>query len=637
MASGVTGYFDLKGGAGITLRIHYSESYTVENNQSTVSITKIEVKSSDYYGVTYYLDGSITIAGTTAISMSSSGGTHPVTLSALNTFYTSGGTMGAVEVSHEADGSKSVAIAVSVRGYTISGGAGSGWSASDSQTVTLTTIPRASTVSLSAGTVQMGSQVGIYIARAASTFTHTLRYTFGSASGVIGEKVQTSALWTVPLELAKQIPESTTGKGTITCITYQAGQEIGRSSVSFTATVPNSDETKPRITMTLSPVSSLPDAFAGLYIQGQTKVRAILSGTSEFSEIAGYSMRVGGVTYAGADTTSAVLDTSGTVEVAGTVTDKRGFAASVSQKIQVISYAKPRVAAYKGESAPICARCDEAGILSESGVYLLIRVGRSYSRVTANGVQNNFCALKYRYKATTGSSWSGWTALLDSSDTGSDSAQIILPNFSKNTSYTVELMAVDTIGNTGTCLRQVGTAVAALHLGAGGNKVGIGKYAENPGLDMGFDIYMNGKVIHDMAPESLLDLVYPVGSIYLAYNHTSPASLFGGTWTRIENRFLLAANSSGKIGSTGGESNHILTVNEIPLHKHDVNVYYDYPASTTVPATYGMISLANLNWSASERSGKHYAGYGFTSTEGGGKSHNNLPPYIQVSVWRRTA
>lgn len=629
MASGVTGYFDLKGGAGITLRIHYSESYTVETNQSTVSITKIDVKSSDYYGVTYYLDGSITIAGTTAISMSSSGGTHPVTLSALNTFYTSGGTMGAVEVSHEADGSKSVAIAVSVRGYTRSGGAGSGWSASDSQTVTLTTIPRASTVSLSAWTVQMGSQVGIYIARAASTFTHTLRYTFGSASGVIGEKVQTSALWTVPLELAKQIPESTTGKGTITCITYQAGQEIGRSSVSFTATVPNSDETKPRITMTLSPVSSLPDAFAGLYIQGQTKVRAILSGTSEFSEIAGYSMRVGGVTYAGADTTSAVLDTSGTVEVVGTVTDKRGFTASSSQSIQVIPYAKPRVTAYKGERAPICARCDGEGNLMKDGENLLIRAGKGYSRVVADGVQMNFCTLQYRYKANSAGSWSQWFDDLTPSETDSDSAQKILPDFSKKISYTVELMVVDTLGNTGPdeCLYPVGTALATLHLGAGGDRVGICKYAENPGLDMGAGIYMNGQVIHDMAPESLLDLVYPVGSIYLSYNHTSPASILGGTWERIKDRFLLAAGDTYIAGDIGGEAAHTLTIDEMPSHGH--KSLYEY-ASGTYGFGYSWTTPGALSSSDKVTSS------GIEHT-GGGKAHNNMPPYLTVYVWKRVA
>lgn len=128
---------------------------------------------------------------------------------------------------------------------------------------------------------------------------------------------------------------------------------------------------------------------------------------------------------------------------------------------------------------------------------------------------------------------------------------------------------------------------------------------------------------------------YPVGSIYMSTSSTSPASFIGGTWEQIKDKFLLAAGDTYAAGGTGGESTHILTINEIPLHKHDVNVYYDYPGSTTVPATCGMISNTNLNWSASERPGKHRAEYGFTSTEGGGKSHNNLPPYLTVYMWQR--
>ena len=63
---------------------------------------------------------------------------------------------------------------------------------------------------------------------------------------------------------------------------------------------------------------------------------------------------------------------------------------------------------------------------------------------------------------------------------------------------------------------------------------------------------------------ALLNLVYPVGSIYMSANATSPASFLGGSWERIQGRFLLAASSSYTAGSTGGEATHTLTEAELP-------------------------------------------------------------------------
>lgn len=125
----------------------------------------------------------------------------------------------------------------------------------------------------------------------------------------------------------------------------------------------------------------------------------------------------------------------------------------------------------------------------------------------------------------------------------------------------------------------------------------------------------------------LVDIIYPVGSIYLAYNHVNPSTLFGGSWVRIEGRFLWATSASGTIGSTGGESTHTLTINEMPSHNHDLN--------------------SNLNWDASNgtiakfRTGSNGNNYGKgnlnTAYVGGGQPHNNMPPYIEISAWRRTA
>ena len=121
---------------------------------------------------------------------------------------------------------------------------------------------------------------------------------------------------------------------------------------------------------------------------------------------------------------------------------------------------------------------------------------------------------------------------------------------------------------------------------------------------------------------SILDAFYPVGYILLLYSHADPNTMYPGTaWVRIENAFLWATTPGGTIGQTGGEAEHTLTVDELPSHSHG-SVY-----SGRVEGT------KNTAWLAS---GGDKMAYGALYA-GGDQAHNNMPPYIQVSVWRRTA
>ena len=116
---------------------------------------------------------------------------------------------------------------------------------------------------------------------------------------------------------------------------------------------------------------------------------------------------------------------------------------------------------------------------------------------------------------------------------------------------------------------------------------------------------------------------YPVGSIYMSTKSTSPASLFGGSWNRIQDRFLIAAGSTYKAGGTGGEAKHTLTIQEMPAHTHSATTGYE--TSPTEGRVFASGSTVNGRNSAT------------TSSAGGGKPHNNLPPYLSVYVWKRTA
>ena len=129
---------------------------------------------------------------------------------------------------------------------------------------------------------------------------------------------------------------------------------------------------------------------------------------------------------------------------------------------------------------------------------------------------------------------------------------------------------------------------------------------------------------------TLVDLFYPIGSIYMSTDTTNPQSRFTGTyWLPIYNRFLLGAGDTYKAGTMGGEATHTLTRSEIPSHYHDEYLGND-GGSDSAPSGYsGWPSIAytsNKTWWATGSK---------TSAAGGDGAHNNMPPYLAVYMWRR--
>lgn len=126
--------------------------------------------------------------------------------------------------------------------------------------------------------------------------------------------------------------------------------------------------------------------------------------------------------------------------------------------------------------------------------------------------------------------------------------------------------------------------------------------------------------------------VYPVGSVVIRYDHTSPASLYGGTWQRISGAFLYATGSTGTIGATGGSGTHTLTAAQMPRHQHLLATQ----TTAREASGYGLTQAAGfINRVKVTSSGGGW--YESTSYVGDGGSHNNNPYYICLSVWRRTA
>lgn len=134
--------------------------------------------------------------------------------------------------------------------------------------------------------------------------------------------------------------------------------------------------------------------------------------------------------------------------------------------------------------------------------------------------------------------------------------------------------------------------------------------------------YSNTKV-----DESIVDKIYPIGSIYMSVNNTNPSDLFGGTWVAWGNGRVpvgVDANDTDfdTVEETGGEKTHTLTVAEMPAHTHTVYGRVDrYQGSGTV-----------FREPTEENSGRNNVD---TSATGSGAAHNNLQPYITCYMWKR--
>lgn len=126
-----------------------------------------------------------------------------------------------------------------------------------------------------------------------------------------------------------------------------------------------------------------------------------------------------------------------------------------------------------------------------------------------------------------------------------------------------------------------------------------------------------------------LNAIYPIGSIYMSVNSINPSTLFGGTWEQIKDRFLLACGDTYSNGSTGGEAEHALTISEIPNHVHvhgySVKTYYGY----------GNEGVERIN--NDHASGDQPGDYIWEQGIGGNQPHNNMPPFLAIYVWKRTA
>ena len=472
MASGNSGTISVTGTKNMSAVLYWSETYDVASNTHVVSIDNITFKSSNWYGFTYYLKGTISVNGTQVFSCTSASGSHHVRIDSQNAEYSIAASSGyssppwkSGSITGNTDGTKSVTISFSFDGYTTDERGANGFNTTGQATVALYTIPRKSSCSMSA--TNLGSTGTISISRASSSFTHTLTYTFGNATGTIATKTSsTSVSWTPSLTLANQIPNSTSGTVTITCSTYNGSTLIGSTTCTVTLSVPSS--VIPTMTsLTATRVDGTVPSSWGIYVQTKSKVTLTINGAAGRygSTISAYSITGGGFSGTGSSLTTGFLNTSGTITFTAKVKDSRGrWSAEKTVSISVVAYSPPTFTNY------LTQRCNSSGTITTNGTY-----GRGLINFTyASCSSNNTITTAVAYKRSTASSYTTTSTTFSSGTAFTFGGG----NLSTDYSYDIRYTLTDAFGDGIDVVDTLSTASVLMDFKAGGVGIAIGKVSE---------------------------------------------------------------------------------------------------------------------------------------------------------------
>lgn len=526
-------------------------------------------------------------------------------------------------IPHEADGSKTVEISAWITHDVLN-------SSEQGFTVPLTTIPRASTPSLSAASVAIGSAVTIYTNRLAAAFTHTVQYTWKGSTGTIATGVGESVAWTVPTSFLSAIPNDTGGKVTITLLTYNGSTLVGSKTAELAVTLPaNSAPTFGDFTAV--DVNSATVAVTGnsaLLVQGYSRLRITIPAGSRATSPSGANMvkyiascGIRSAEAAWSSSAAVTLDlgevNSGSISVAAV--DSRGQQTVVQKLLTLIPYTPPVVRAISATR--------KNGVGEETTLSFRAEIYTEPVGQTENSVQS----VSYTWQEGE-TVHPGDTAIPAATSWAGPIAGDTDGGFSSSKSFTLRLVVTDAITST-ECALPLHSGVPVLDTYRRGQDMGlgVGKRWEHGIVDMAAgDIYLGGKL--------LWQYVYPVGSVYISREATDPAMLFGGTWERLKDQFILAAGDTYAAGTTGGEAAHALTVEEMPAHKHVQRMDNASGGVVTAGSDSGDGATSGGQWI--DRSVLHWLNTTkqlTTMAAGGDAAHNNMPPYTAFYVWIRTA
>lgn len=468
---------------GYTLELTLTENSTdINANTSSVSYTLKLVNNSNQYFEMFGIGASVQLNGYTVATRDRYGSPQlSITRYGSITLLS-----GSTTIGHNSDGSKTMSVAFSINMQKTSFTPGP--ISVTGQSMTLTTIPRATAPSVS-GTATLGVTKTISISPASSSFTHTLLYSFGNASGTIASDIKASTTWTPPLSLANQIPNATSGTATITCHTYSSGTLIGTKTTTMTLQVPSS------VIPTISDVT-LSEATSGIatqfedYVQSKSALKVQISASSQYSAtIRSYSTTVLGTTYTGSTITTGILNQSGTVSISVKVTDSRGRTATTTKSISVVSYSSPQISSFS------VSRVDNSGNADDEGTRLKVAFELSISPVS----NKNTKQYKLLYKRKSDALYTTLQTVTPSSYSYSDTLTFTdtsHPEFSPDYGYDIRLQVSDyftSVNNDD----ELQTAAVWLDLNISGKGIGIGKVSEKDAMEVAWPVEFLDEITAD--------------------------------------------------------------------------------------------------------------------------------------------
>lgn len=506
-------------------------SQDVANNKSNITVKAQLVSTGSAYTISSSAtkNGSLTINGTTYSFTFTAG----LSGSQTKTVYTK-----TVDVAHGSDGTKTVSMSASLGiNVTLSGVYWGTVTASGSGT--LNTIPRTSSMSLSATTATLGStSITVNITRASTSFTHKVYCKIGSYSKQVnsGKESDTSIAFTPELTIANQIPSSTSGSATVEVQTYSGSTKIGSVTKTLQVNVPSS--MVPTIgSFTATPVAAGADTSYG-YVKGLSKCTLAMGSVagSYSSTITSYSISGGGFSSTKSSFTTGALNTAGSITFTATVTDSRGRTATKTVPITVYDYAVPNISKFTVQ------RCNSSGTVTDDGTYL--KIGTTYSFSSVNS--KNSATATVSYKKSTATAW------VDGGSISNNGTITIGANtIATASSYDVKITVTDKFNSTSKST-VVPTSYAIIDIRKGGKGVAFGKMSESDDL---FDIGMTGLRVANARANYLR-----------SYDNSKVAIQMTDSWLRFNpsNQFtsgiycntgILRTDGTLQVGASGGTFN----------------------------------------------------------------------------------
>lgn len=454
-------------------------SQSVANNTSSVT-AKVQLVST---GSSYTINSSASKSGSLTINGTKYTFSFTAALSGnqTKTIYTK-----TVTVSHNADGTKTCAFSATAGiNVTLSGTYYGNVTASGNGS--FDTIARASSISSVTSSVSVNgtNACTVNITRAASSFTHTVVFSFGSYSKTT-TGVGTSTSYAIPQSWLNAIPNATSGTAKVTVTTYSGSTKIGGAvSKNFTLTVPTS--VVPSISSVAVADTTDNHTTFGNMVQNKSKAKFTITAAGALSStITAYKTVFESKTYTGATPTTSTITKSGTATATITVTDSRGRTASATKTWTVVAYAAPKI------SSLTAARCLADGTENYEGKFA--KLNFNFTIASVNSKNANSYVIEYKPQSGT-----TWTALTNGTGYAVNTSFVSAAGlFDVDSSYDLRLSITDSFA-TVRSQTEIPTAFTLLDFNASGRGVAFGKVSE---LTEGVEFALPTRFSHAEVPAS---------------------------------------------------------------------------------------------------------------------------------------